>query len=151
MSALPASLPLALLLSETRFGGSHGPDLTRYVAVCAVLLASIGALAFLFRRLIQKTLRTKAAGRSLQVLDVLPLGGKQRLCVVRCYDRTFALGVADHGVSLVGELDPVIGEQRPAMRPSAADAQAFADALRRAPGVPPARRGARLSSGGLVA
>jgi flagellar biogenesis protein FliO len=90
--------------------------------------------------------RAKAAGRSLQVLDVLPLGGKQRLCVVRCYDRTFALGVAEHGVSLVGELDPVIGEKEAAGRPSPADAQAFADALRRAPGVPPGRR-ERLSHG----
>ena len=45
--------------------------------------------------------------RSLSVLDVLPLGGKRRLAVVRCYDRTFVLGLGDREISAIAELDPV--------------------------------------------
>jgi flagellar biogenesis protein FliO len=155
MHALPVLVlrgAQALPQAGARFGGTEGPDLTRYVTVCAVLLLSIGGLAFLFRKLVGRTLRARAAGRSLQVLDVLPLGGKRRLCVVRCYDRTFALGLADHAVAVVAELDPVIGEERTAPV-SAADAASFADLLRRAPAsAPRARRGARkLVDGGLLA
>lgn len=144
----------ALPVTQGTFGGSDGPDLTRYLTVCAVLLVSIGGIAYLFRRLILKTMKHRAAGRSLQVLDVLPLGGKQRLCVVRCYDRTFALGLADHGVSLISELDPVIGEEAVRTTPSTADVQAFAEALQHAPPTPPRSRAARrpaLAGEGVLA
>jgi len=150
---------IALVLPEAQagFGGSEGPDLTRYLTVCAVLLVSIGGIAYLFRRLILKTMQRRASGRSLQILDVLPLGGKQRLCVVRCYDRTFALGLADHGVNLISELDPVIGEDVITQTPSKADVKAFEDALRQAPIVPPSppasrrRAHAGLSGEGVMA
>lgn len=82
-----------------------GPDMTRYVLVCALLLGAIGLAAYLFRRFIATTVKARAAKRSLQIIDVLPLGGKQRLCVVRCYDRTFALGLGDKEVALISELD----------------------------------------------
>jgi hypothetical protein len=36
---------------------------------------------------------------------VLPLGGRRQLVVVRCYDRTLALGLGDRDVSLLAELD----------------------------------------------
>jgi flagellar biosynthetic protein FliO len=141
---IPELLSCALLVpraAETTYGGGEGPDLTRYLTVCVVLLVAIAGTAFLFRRLVLGTLKAKAAGRSLQVLDVLPLGNKQRLCVVRCYDRTFALGLADHGVSLVAELDPVVGEGAPSVAPSKAEARAFAETLQSAaPRTPPDRR-----------
>lgn len=144
---IPEPLSFALFVpgaAEPSFGGGDGPDLTRYLTVCVVLLLGIAGTAFLFRRLVLGTLKAKAAGRSLQVLDVLPLGNKQRLCVVRCYDRTFALGLADHAVSLVAELDPVVGEGAPSATPSRADALAFAETLKTvAPRTPPDRRGAR--------
>jgi flagellar biogenesis protein FliO len=134
------------------WGGGDGPDLSRYLTVCVVLLAAIGGTAFLFRRLVLGTLKAKAAGRSLQVLDVLPLGGKQRLCVVRCYDRTFALGLADHAVALVAELDPVVGEAAPRALPSQADARAFAEALETiTPRPPPGRRAPALADEGVLA
>ena len=69
------------------------------------------ALACGFRRLAAGSLRTRASQRSLQVLDVLPLGGKRKLSVVRLYDRTFALGVGEREVTLVAELDPVTVEK----------------------------------------
>jgi flagellar biosynthetic protein FliO len=85
-----------------------GPDMTRYVMVCALLLGLICLAAYLFKRFIGTAVRAKAAKRSLQILDVLPLGGKQKVCVVRCYDRTFALGVGDKEVGLIAELDASI-------------------------------------------
>jgi flagellar biosynthetic protein FliO len=97
---------LALGTPPTR-ADAGGPDMTRYVLVCFVLLALICGAAFLFRRFIASSVRARASKRSLQVVDLLPLGGKQRLCVVRCYDRTFALGLGDKEVALIAELDAV--------------------------------------------
>lgn len=126
-----------------------GPDMTRYVLVCTLLLGLICAAAYLFKRFVASAVRTKAAKRSLQVLDVLPLGGKQRMCVVRCYDRTFALGLGDKEVALIAELDASIST-------AAAPKRSFASLLKReqAPegGEPieivPAKRG-RFPIGGL--
>ncbi len=126
----------------TRLGGTEGPDLTRYLVVCSLLLLGIVALAWGFRRLIGKRLTAKAAQRSLQVMDMLPMGGKQRLAVVRCYDRTFLLGMGEREVSLVAELDGAIQpEHEPDASP--ADRRAFAELLGRAlpaKDVPAARR-----------
>jgi flagellar biosynthetic protein FliO len=114
---------LALGTPATR-PDAGGPDMTQYVLVCFVLLGLICGAAFLFRRFIASSVRTRASKRSLQVVDLLPLGGKQRLCVVRCYDRTFALGLGDKEVALIAELDAVTA---PAQKP----ATSFAALLRR--------------------
>lgn len=84
---------------------AQGPDLTRYLLVCGGMLALVVLLAWGFRRLVGNTLSARAAKRSMNVLDVLPLGGKQRLAVVKCYDRAFVLGVGDKELCLVAELD----------------------------------------------
>jgi flagellar biogenesis protein FliO len=142
-------LHLALLLSTTpdaaRTAGD-GPDLTRYLLVCGGLVLLIAFLGWGFRRVVGRAWGTRAAQRSLQVMDVLPLGGKQKLVVVRCYDRTFALGVGDKEVSLVSELDAVIAPAREPL-PAAAERKGFADALARLQGAEPARR---LSPGGVL-
>ena len=85
--------------------GASGPDLTRYLVVCGLLLALFAALGFGFRRLLAGNLRGRAAKRSLQTLDVLPLGSKQRLAVVRCYDRSYLIGIGEKEISLLAELD----------------------------------------------
>src|SRR5687768_8559201 len=96
MPHVSAVLSCASALLETqRLGGTSGPDLTRYLAVCAGLLVLVAALAYGFRRLIGRALTVRASQRSLQVVDLLPLGGKQRLAVVRCYDRTFLIGLGE--------------------------------------------------------
>jgi flagellar biogenesis protein FliO len=123
-----ALLPLAEA-GETRFGGTEGPDLTRYMTVCIVLIVAIGGLAYGFKRLVAGNLKTRAGKRSLQVLDVLPLGGKQRLAVVRCYDRTFALGLGDKEVTAIAELDPVIGADQQSGDGEPTDEQTFQRAL----------------------
>ena len=86
-------------------GPASGPDLTRYLLVCALLIVSLIALAWVFRRFVAGRLRSRAAKRSLQVLDVLPLSGKQKLVVVRCYDRSFLLGLGEKEVRSIAELD----------------------------------------------
>ena len=111
-------------------GGTSGPDLTRYFVVCGGLLLLVAVLGFGFRRLIGRTLTTRAAQRSLKVIDVLPLGGKQKLAVVRCYDRTFLIGVGEKEVSPVAELDAAIGPERETP-PTRADLHSFAQVLDR--------------------
>ena len=140
------SSPAALEgVSSASLGGTQGPDLTRYFVVCSALLVGILALAWGFRRIVGRSITRRAAKRSLQVMDVLPMGGKRKLAVVRCYDRTFLLGMGERELSLVAELDPVIA---PEAEPEGLDSdrKAFADLLERAPvrepgssAVPPAR------------
>ena len=116
--------------SAQDLGGSAGPDLTRYFVVCGGLLALVALLAFGFRRLIGRTLAVRAARRSLQVVDMLPLGGKQRLAVVRCYDRTFLIGLGDKEVSGLAELDRAVLPERE-LAPTKADLHGFARVLER--------------------
>lgn len=96
-------LPLALLTGERL--GTAGPDLGRYLAVVGTLVAVLVGVAWALRRILAGSLRGRAARRALAVVDVLPLGGRRQLTVVRCYDRTFALGLGDREVSLIAELD----------------------------------------------
>jgi flagellar biogenesis protein FliO len=111
---------------------SNGPDLTRYLTVCGILLLSILALAWGFKKLVGNAVRARASSRSLQIVDLLPLGGKQRLAVVRCYDRTFALGLGEKEVSLVAEIDPVHAASKKPGEASKADKHAFLQALSKA-------------------
>jgi flagellar biogenesis protein FliO len=124
---------LALALAEQRLGGTQGPDLTRYVCVCGGLLLLVAAFALGFRKWIARAITTRAAQRSLAVVDVLPLGGKQKLAVVRCYDRTFLLGVGEKEIALVSELDAAIEPKRE-LAPGRADRHAFAQVLERVRG-----------------
>jgi len=145
--------PLAALAFQTAapgsLGGGEGPDMTRYLLVCSAILLGIGLLAYGFRRLVGRNLAAKASRRSLQIVDVLPLGGRQRLAVVRCYDRTFLLGMGEREVSLVTELDAVIAPAGAALPPES-DRRAFADLLDRA-GLTPAPERAPVPSHAPVA
>lgn len=104
---MPNTLQLPILLAEVApvLGGKSGPDLTWLMTTSAVLILTIGVVAYGFRRLVLGGLRGRAAERDLRVLDVLPLGGKRQLAVVRCYDRTFALGLGEKSVEMVAEFD----------------------------------------------
>lgn len=123
-------IPIAPLEAALRTP-TEGPDLTRYLLVCGALLALVAGLAWAVRRLLAGQMRARAARRSLQVLDLLPLGGKQRLAVVRCYDRSFLLGLGEKEIHVVSELDPVVTPAGPGGAISV-EAQSFADLLRRA-------------------
>lgn len=96
-----------------------GPDLTWLMGVVAMLLAAIAAMAFCFRKVVMGSMNNRAAKRDMRILDVLPLGGKRQLAVVRCYDRTFALGLGEKSVELVAELDDAAVEADRAKRGAA--------------------------------
>jgi len=118
------------LVSEV--GPAAGPDLTRYLVVCGATILGLCALAWVFRRTVSGHLRARAAKRSLQVLDVLPLSAKQKLVVVRCYDRSFLLGVGDKELHSIAELEPVLEPVPSAVvtPPRRTAFAAFAQALR---------------------
>ena len=111
MPWVPQPTPMLTLLlaqpAEAHLAGS-APDLTRYILVVVVLIVALVGIAYGFRRLIAGSLKSRASTRSLAVIDVLPLGGKRQLTVVRCYDRTFALGLGEKHVTFVAELDPIL-------------------------------------------
>jgi flagellar biosynthetic protein FliO len=118
----------------TEAGQATGPDLTRYLVVCVGLIAAVLALAWVFRRTLGGRLRARAARRSLQVLDVLPLSGKQKLVVVRCYDRSFLLGTGEKEVRVIAELEvaPESRAESSALLPLAAPEAAAEPRLARA-------------------
>lgn len=123
---------LALLApdeSALRPLGAMGPDLGRYVLVCAVLVVLAGGLLLALRKGLAASLRARATRRSLAVIDVLPLGGRQRVVVLRCYDRTFLIGAGDKELTPIAELDAAVGSEVPKAQPAPADREAFARAL----------------------
>jgi len=105
-------------------GRASGPDLTRYLVVCAGSILALVAVAWAFRRFVAGHLKARAARRSMQVLDVLPLSGKQKLVVVRCYDRSFLLGVGDKEVRKIAELATAEHDGAAPPRPTS---EAFSD------------------------
>jgi flagellar biogenesis protein FliO len=97
MPHLP-SLHLALAQSQ----------LMRYWVVVGALLGALLLASFLIKRLGLRHKLLRSVRRSFEVLDVLPVGRSQRLCVVRCYDRTFLIGVGDKELCSVAELDQAV-------------------------------------------
>lgn len=151
--AQPPGVPsvLAAVAQSASLPGTQGPDLLRYLIACGLALLLMGGLVFGLRRVARGTMARRAAKRSLQVVDVLPLGSKQRLTVVRCYDRTFVLGVGEKEITRVAELDvpaePIAPEEfelRTAAEadPVRADSAGFRDWLLRARPKRPAGAGA---------
>jgi flagellar biogenesis protein FliO len=74
--------------------------------------------SFLVKRLGLRQKLQRSARRSFQVLDVLPLGRSQRLCVVRCYDRTFLIGLGDKELCSISELDQAVVDNDLAKEPT---------------------------------
>ena len=62
---------------------TEGPDMGWLVATVAIFVVTIAGLAFVFRRVVGGSLRARASKRDMHVLDVLPLGNKRQLAVVR--------------------------------------------------------------------
>lgn len=106
-----------------------GPDLTRYLVVCGLVIAGLMGLAWVFRRFVAGHMRVRAAQRSLQVLDVLPLSGKHKLLVVRCHDRSFLLGLGEKEVRAIAELDAPGFPGTPAVIPRGGATRSFSSEL----------------------
>ncbi|MAE28740.1 MAG: flagellar biosynthetic protein FliO [Planctomycetota bacterium] len=152
------TIPLALLNQDGpagSLGGTQGPDLTRYIFVCGFLVIATLGLAWGFRRLFADSLRARAKERHLAVLDVLPLGKGRQVSVVRCFDRTFALGLAEKSVSLIAELDAVVGQEQVCGQEGAVDLMDFNRLLESSGPRQPVRQAdttpARIKDGGVVA
>ncbi|MBJ02660.1 MAG: hypothetical protein CMK00_07310 [Planctomycetes bacterium] len=137
------------------YGGTQGPDLTRYFLVCGFLILATLAIAWGFRRLFAGSMRTRARQRHLTILDVLPLGKGRQVSVVRCFDRTFALGLAEKSVSLIAELDAVVGQEQVCGQEGAVDLMDFNRLLEssgpRQPRRQPATTPEQLKGEGVVA
>jgi flagellar biosynthetic protein FliO len=131
VTLVPSPAVAASGARAAELGGSSGPDLTRYLIACAGLILLLGGLAWIARRYLASSLKARAGRRALQVLDMLPLGGKQRLAVVRCYDRAFFVGLGDKEVSLLCELDAGT-LPAPETGATSTEAQSFSDLLTRA-------------------
>ncbi|MEM1449979.1 MAG: flagellar biosynthetic protein FliO [Planctomycetota bacterium] len=104
LALLAQTAPDVAADAPVRLGGA-APDLSWLTAVVAVFVVTMAGIAFGFRKLLTGAIKARSSRRDLRVLDVLPLGGKRQLAVVRCYDRTFALGLGERSVDLVAELD----------------------------------------------
>jgi flagellar biogenesis protein FliO len=169
-------IPLLALSSQgpdlSGLAGASGPDLTRYLVVCGVLLLLIVALGYGFRRLTAGGLRSRLRSRALSTVDVLALGRRQKVAVVRCYDKTYLIGCGEKELCLLAVLDedssrsaeaPVLTalkakQSAPPAEPSPARKERFLDALRQktgeaAPRATPPRRapgGPSLPGGGLL-
>jgi len=85
--------------------GTDGPDLFRYVLVCGFLVLLIALLGVGFRKLVASGMRARAGRRALQTIDVLPLGGKAKVAVVRCYDKSYLIGIGDKEIRLLDTLE----------------------------------------------
>lgn len=106
-------------------------QLVRYWVVVGTLLGALFLASFLVKRLGLRQKLLRSARRSFQVLDVLPLGRGQRLCVVRCYDRTFLIGAGDKELCSITELDQAVVDNDLAKEPPSArrPARPFGDWL----------------------
>ena len=88
-----------------------GPDLSRYFTVVGLMIAILLAVAYGLKRFAAVSGRLGRDRKGLSMIEVLPLGGRRQLAIVRCYDRTFALGLGEKNVSLIAELDAVSAQQ----------------------------------------
>ena len=144
-----------------RLAGAEGPDLTRYLVVCGVLVLLIAALAYGFKRLTGSSLRGRFKTRALSTVDVLALGRRQKVALVRCYDKTYLIGCGEKELCLIATLDEdsnhsaeapeltALQAVKPPARAPAARKENFLAALRQKTGdEAPVLRGRRRASGG---
>lgn len=112
------------VFAQTDFVGAAGPDLVpsvwRTLGALAVVLALLGALAWLLRR--QQAMRR--AGRGMGVESALPLGERRSIAIVAVEGRRLLLGLAPNGVTLLTELAPVPPETFDAAMTRATDGDA---------------------------
>lgn len=69
-----------------------------------LLVGAMGALLFFSRRLWGFRLPARRSSGSLEVLEVLPLGGRHSLLLVRARGSLFLLSAGPSGVSFLSEV-----------------------------------------------
>ena len=116
-STTAAASTVASTAAPAPAGGTGEPGLWASALVTVVALAFVLALAWLFLRLLKRatTLRSADGRVPPQVAQATPLGGRERLVVVRDGAHEYVLGVTAASVSLIDkrEVRPVVaGDQR---------------------------------------
>lgn len=104
----PAAVVPVAGAQSTLSGPYPGPDmgqLASYLGISLAMILLVAGGGLLVHRLLRGGWRVRAAQRSLRVVDLLPLAGKNQLAVVQVYDRTLVLGIGEGGVRLVTEWD----------------------------------------------
>jgi flagellar protein FliO/FliZ len=89
-------------------------------------------LAYLAARLLKKMGWGKVShAQYLEQIDFLPLGPKRGIALVQIANKTVALGVSEHGISLLMEVDSEAVKERAAARMASPEAilPQFADEL----------------------
>jgi flagellar biosynthetic protein FliO len=95
--------------------GAGGAELWSSLLVTLLALAFVLALAWLLLRLLKRATTLRGADGQVpwQVVQALPLGGRERLVIVRRGAREYVLGVTPASVSLIDQRAPGDAE-RPA-------------------------------------
>lgn len=93
--------------SAAAAGNAVDPGLWSSLLVTMLALAFVLALAWLFLRLLKRatTLRSVDGRVPPQVVQAVPLGGRERLVVVRDGAHEYVLGVTAASVSLIDKRD----------------------------------------------
>lgn len=85
-------------------GGSIAADVVAVLIPLLLVIAVLVAVLFYARR----RYRLTGAGAALSVVQILPVGPRERVVVVRTRnDRYLAVGVGAQALSLIAELDPL--------------------------------------------
>jgi flagellar protein FliO/FliZ len=104
---------------------SGGPSLTPLLMGLLLVLALIGAAAWLLRR---AGLAQPASASGLRVVTQIALGPRERLVIIEVADRRWLLGVSAAGIARLGTLPPGSEGSVP---PPAGGERSFADIIRR--------------------
>lgn len=97
---------IPFLVAQAEAANAAGPELLpsvwRMLGALTVVLALIGALAWLLRR----STTARRAGKGLAIETALSLGERRSLVIVAVEGRRLLVGLAPNTVSLVTELQP---------------------------------------------
>lgn len=115
MHFTPIYLALGALQSPaaTASTGAPAPDLFRYALSLTVVIGLLICALYGIRSWTRNAGRSGRAGRTLEILEALPMGGSKRVCVLRCGERRFLVGLGDKELCALGELGAVEADATP--------------------------------------
>lgn len=100
-------------------------DIVKMVVALACIVGLIFGVVMILKRFLPGASRPGDERCDLRVLGQLPMGARQRVCVIRVQDRTLVIGVTEGSISTLAELTT----PRSAAEKEADDPQIFADLL----------------------
>jgi len=118
-------LAVALRAHAQAAPSAGGPSLTPLLTGLLLVLALIGAAAWLLRR---AGLAQTGSTSGLRLVGQLALGPRERLVIIEVADRRWLLGVSAAGISRLGTLPPA--SEGSASEPAGTE-RGFSDIIRR--------------------